>query len=182
MLKPTLRWPAPRREVGWLRLARRIWTFPTTTLGHCVARWLTSEPPRRLSGPAAEAWLYLIPDGRRRISAITIGHVIIFKRERLRGLEGGLILAHELAHTRQHEWLGPLYLPLHAACEVTSAILARLLRAPPIVSAVHAYNPLEQTFICIGAGACRPLSRGELEAPFDVRAFMRTLGVDELTE
>jgi hypothetical protein len=69
-------------------------------------------------------------------------------------LTARLTLAHELAHTRQHDVLGPLYLPLHALAQVASAALS--LGRPPVVSRVHDRNPLEQTLICLSAGATRP--------------------------
>jgi hypothetical protein len=69
-------------------------------------------------------------------------------------LTARLILAHELAHTRQHDWLGPLYLPLHILAQLTSAILS--LGGRPRVSRVHDHNPLEQTFICLSVGATSP--------------------------
>ena len=82
-----------------------------------------------------------------------------------------LTLAHELAHTRQHDWLGPLYLPLHILAQATSALLS--LGRPVVVSRVHDRNPLEQTFICLSAGATHaPLPEGceadELLAAFEV--------------
>ena len=68
-----------------------------------------------------------------------------------RALAQRLTLAHELAHTRQHDRLGPLYLPMHILAQAVSALLS--LGGRPIVSRVHDRNPLEQTFICISAGA-----------------------------
>jgi len=70
-----------------------------------------------------------------------------------------MILAHELAHTRQHDVLGPLYLPLHILAQGLSALLS--LGHPPRHSRVHDNNPLEQTFICLGASAYQPLAYGD---------------------
>jgi hypothetical protein len=98
------------------------------------------------------------------VGAVTLGHAILHRPGLLDGpsLTSRLTLAHELAHTRQHDWLGPLYLPLHIAAQLTSAALSWTTggRRRPAVSRVHDYNPLEQTFICIAAGATHgPLPR-----------------------
>ena len=121
---------------------------------------MSRRRPARVSGPAAFAWLYEIRPGLGLdwVGAVTIGHVILHRPRLFEGLEGQLILAHELAHTRQHDWLGPLYLPLHILAQATSAILS--LAGRPAHSRVHDHNPLEQTFICLGASAYAPLARG----------------------
>lgn len=140
-----------------------------------MGRRITKHRPIYLCGDGAEAWLYLTFTQRTPMTAITVGHVIIAKPERLAGREGQVILAHELAHTRQHDWLGPLYLPAHAASEIVSLILTLLLDRSNRRK-FHAYNVLEQTYICLGASACLGLARGELEPPFDLDAFMGFLG------
>ncbi len=61
---------------------------------------------------------------------------------------GPWLLAHELAHTRQHDWLGPVYLPVHAVLQAISLVLYAV-RPLSKYSPVHAYNPLERTFICV---------------------------------
>lgn len=78
-------------------------------------------------------------------------------------LPARLTLAHELAHTRQHDRLGPLYLPLHILAQATSAVLS--LGRPPVVSRVHDRNPLEQTFIAVSASEPhRPHPLDDVEA------------------
>ena len=104
---------------------------------------------------------------------MTLGHAILFRPGVLDGPDLGarLTLAHELAHTRQHDVLGPLYLPLHVVAQLASAALS--IRGLPIVSRVHDDNPLEQTFICLAAGAARaPGPPG-----IDVEAFLAEFGV-----
>ena len=53
--------------------------------------------------------------------------------------------------SRQHDRLGPLYLPLHILSQAASALLTR--GKPVTVSRVHDLNPLEQTFIAISSSA-----------------------------
>lgn len=65
---------------------------------------------------------------------------------------GRWLLAHELAHTRQHDWLGPAYLPLHAVFQILSALIY-IVRPVARYSPIHAYNPLERTFICVPVDA-----------------------------
>ena len=56
------------------------------------------------------------------------------------------MLAHELSHTRQHDWLGPAYLPLHALFQVESIVLTRVSPVQGF-TALHAYNPLERILL-----------------------------------
>ena len=105
-------------------------------------------------------------DGLDWVGAVTLGHAILHRP----GLvdqpttASRLTLAHELAHTRQHDRLGPLYLPLHILSQATSALLTR--GKPVTVSRVHDCNPLEQTWIAIPASATQvpPESDAELAA------------------
>jgi hypothetical protein len=127
-----------------------------------------------VGGPAAFGWLYPIRPGLGLdwVGAVTLGSAILHRRGMFDGgLPGRLTLAHELAHTRQHDWLGPLYLPLHIVAQATSAVLS--IGRPVVVSRVHDRNPLEQTFICLGAGATHaPLPEG-----FDTERFLASFGV-----
>ena len=97
------------------------------------------------------AWLYVLPRGPwfDKAGAVTLGHAIVSSGTILAGPHGRLILAHELSHTRQHDWLGPLYLPLHGLAQLVSAVgyivFPRRESTPQ-----HAYNPLEQRFLCLG--------------------------------
>ena len=64
---------------------------------------------------------------------------------------GRWLLAHELSHARQHDWLGPAYLPAHAMLLALSAVMS-LIRPRPSpsdarLSPWHAYNPLERVLI-----------------------------------
>jgi hypothetical protein len=148
--------------------ARAIWTLPTNIVGHLAGVLASGRWPRRVGGAAATGWLYPIRRGMGLdwVGAVTLGHAILYRPGLLDGpsLPARLTLAHELAHTRQHDWLGPLYLPLHILAQATSAALSWIRdgRSGPRVSRVHDYNPLEQSFICIAAGATRaPLPRSE---------------------
>jgi hypothetical protein len=91
-------------------------------------------------------------------SAVTLGHVIIYRPGTFEGWPGRLILAHELAHTRQHDRLGPLYLPAHLLAQGMSALLSWRDRRPR-ASRVHDRNPLEETWICLGVSACHQLGQ-----------------------
>ena len=164
MLRPHVAIPPPRPQLpAPLRWLWRLWTLPTNVIGH-VAGLLASggRLPARVRGPAASAWLYRIHPGRGLdwVGGVTLGHAILYRPGLFDGHLGRFVLAHELAHTRQHDWLGPLYLPLHILAQTTSALIS-LGASAPAYSRVHDHNPLEQTFICLGASAYGPLARGE---------------------
>src|SRR5262249_46981775 len=105
--------PAVRRG-GVLGICRRMWTMPTTLIGHAAAWLLGCRNPQPIGGQATRASLYCLPAGRfKGWRAVAIGHVIIVEPAFL-AKHGAWLLAHELSHTRQHDWLGPVYLPVHA--------------------------------------------------------------------
>ena len=134
-----------RRQRGLLGAGVAVWTAPTTFIGHAVARFLGCSKAERIDAAGASAWLYRLP--LRGFGAIAIGHVIILEPGFLE-LHGPWLLAHELSHTRQHDWLGPAYLPVHAILQTMSVVLYFIR---PIVkfSPWHAYNPLERLLICV---------------------------------
>jgi hypothetical protein len=149
--------------------------LPTNVVGHLAGLIVSGRRPKRVGGAAATGWLYQIRPGLGLdwVGAVTLGNAILHRPGFLEGeaLHARLTLAHELCHCRQHEWLGPLYLPLHIVAQAASALLS--LGRPVAVSRVHDRNPLEQTFICLAAGATRePLPRG-----FDTDAFLDGFGV-----
>lgn len=121
------------------------------------------------------AYLYRLPPGRLKgLGAIALGHAIVVEPEFMRGREAW-VLAHELSHARQHDWLGPLYLPLHLCLQLLS-VLASFLRPVRGYPPQHAYNPLERAFLCVpfdvlaaGAPPTGPLAR-ELLAAFGLAA------------
>jgi hypothetical protein len=158
VLASRVRWPRPRSRAWPARLLRAAWTLPTNVLGHLAGVLVSGGPGRPVGGPAARGRLYLIRSGLGLdwVGGVTLGHAILARPGFMDGpsLTARLILAHELAHTRQHDWLGPLYLPLHILAQLTSAILS--LGGRPRVSRVHDHNPLEQTFICLSVGATSP--------------------------
>ncbi len=131
-----------------MALARWVWTLPTNLIGHLVGLLACRRLPRRLKGPACNAWLYVLPQGSRlrRVGAVAIGHAVLAESAFISGSRGRWVLAHELSHTRQHDWLGPTYLPLHVLCQIVSVVVNR---AWPVTgfSPVHAYNPLERTLL-----------------------------------
>jgi hypothetical protein len=158
VLRSRVRLPGARSNNLALRACRALWTAPTNLLGHLAGFLVSGRRGRRVGGPAARGWLFEIRPGLGLdwVGAVTIGHAILYRPDMFGGgLRGRLVLAHELAHTRQHDVLGPLYLPLHILAQATSAVLS--IGRPVVVSRVHDRNPLEQTFICLGAGA--PLLR-----------------------
>jgi hypothetical protein len=110
------------------------------------------------------------------VRAVTLGHAILHQPGFFEGRRGRLILAHELAHTRQHDVLGPLYLPLHILAQLVSALLWTVSRVPDS-DAVHAHNPLEETWICLGARAYKQLARGERWRETDVDEYLRAFEV-----
>jgi hypothetical protein len=160
-------------------LLRALWTWPTNLVGHLAGLVVSGGRRRRVGGPVAAAWLYPIRPrlGLDWVGAVTLGHVILARPGMLdgEGERARLTLAHELAHARQHDWLGPLYLPLHILAQLTSAALS--LRGAPVVSRVHDDNPLEQTFICLSAGATRPPFPDAIAADEDRARFLATFGV-----
>ncbi len=110
-----------------------------------------------MGGPAARGWLYPIRDGLGLdwVGAVTIGHAILHRPGLLDSgtVAARLTLAHELAHTRQHDRLGPLYLPLHILAQTLSALLS--IGRPVSFTRVHDRNPLEQSWIAISASETR---------------------------
>jgi hypothetical protein len=139
--------PTARRSgaIGALRCA---WTAPTNFVGHALARILGCGRPQLIGGEATRASLYCLPAGRLTAwRAVAIGHVLIVEPALL-AKHGRWLLAHELSHARQHDWLGPAYLPAHAAFLALSAVIF-LFRPVAKFSRWHAYNPLERILICV---------------------------------
>ena len=62
--------------------------------------------------------------------------------------DGRWLLAHELSHTRQHDWFGPTYLPVHAMLLFLGMVMFSF-RPVAKFSPWHAYNPLERALICV---------------------------------
>jgi hypothetical protein len=175
MLESHVTLPTARADGILARILRAVWTLPTNVLGHAIGLVVSGELPRRVGGRAARGWVYPIREGLplHFIGAITLGHAIVHRRGMFDGLEGRLVLAHELAHTRQHDWLGPFYLPLHVTAQTISFAVS-LFSGPPVFSRVHDHNPLEQTFIAISAGATRAWP---ITAQIGIEAFLAEFGV-----
>jgi hypothetical protein len=175
MIAGHLRRPRSRSRSLWLRLVRGVWTLPTNLLGHAAGLLVSGGRPRRVGGPAARGWLYPIRDriGLDWVGAVTIGHAILHRPGLLDTdtLPARLTLAHELAHTRQHDRLGPLYLPSHILAQTLSALLS--IGRPVVFTRVHDRNPLEQTWIAISASETR---RAGGPTP-QIEALLRDFGV-----
>jgi hypothetical protein len=163
-----------------VRAVGALWTLPTNLLGH-LAGWLVSggRRPRRIAGTLAVGWFYPIRPriGLDWVGAVTLGHAILCRRDLLDAgtPRARLTLAHELAHTRQHDRLGPLYLPLHILAQTVSAALS--IGGRPRLSRVHDHNPLEQTFICLSAGALNESLFSWTDAGPTVEAYLAAFGL-----
>jgi hypothetical protein len=132
-----------------VRAARFLWTLPTNLIGHAAGLIATHRLPVRVGSHVAPGWLYLLsPSPRAMFGAIALGDAVISAPELLHGERGRIVLLHELSHVRQHSWLGPFYLPLHGIAQLVSIVLF-LIRPKPGGSPLHAYNPLEQKFLCV---------------------------------
>ena len=157
-------------------VVRWLWTLPTNLVGHLAGFVVSGGRVRRVRGPAAVGWLYPIRRGLGLdwVGAVTLGQAILYRPDMLDGesLRARLTLAHELAHTRQHDWLGPLYLPAHILAQSMSALVSAVTRRPAIVSRVHDFNPLEQTVISLAAGA----THGPLPDDIDTERFLAAFG------
>lgn len=129
----------------------------------------------RYAGPAASGWFYAIPFRKGTCAAITLGHAILYTPG-CTGSVRGPVFAHELAHTRQHDVLGPFYLPAHGIAQVISLVLSFAIRGR-VHSRIHAYNPLEQTWICLGASACWQLAQGQPFGHAETERYLALLGV-----
>ncbi len=155
----------------------KLWLSPTNALGHVVAQVLRAHGPFPVGSQLAPAQYYVLPDTFAWwFGAVTLGHVILVQPASVRGPMGRWTMAHELAHTRQHDVLGPTYLPLHGFCQAISA-LVHLLRPLPGYSPVHAYNPLERGFLCVPYDFLVTLRTGG-PAPTLAKEVLSLLGVD----
>lgn len=178
MLRSHVSLPAPRSSSPFLCALRFAWTFPTNALAHLACRFLVSgKSPERVGGRAAAGWIYPLRRGIGLdwVRAVTLGHVILYQAGLFEGTKGRAILAHELAHTRQHDLLGPLYLPVHLAAQAASALIS-LFTGRPVHSRVHDHNPLEQTFICIAAAAPDDWPAQVVKAGVDPKALLGEFG------
>ena len=103
-------YPALVRVVGFM------WTLPNTVIGMLLGLLTFQVPrtapgalvfdrrPRGVSAPPLSRIVF------RRFTAITFGHVILG-----RAPVDPALLRHELAHVRQYDRWGPLYMPVYGA-------------------------------------------------------------------
>lgn len=174
-LAPRWSWPKARSQNLGVAAIRALWTLPTNLIGHGLGR-LLCRTPVRIEGPAARGYLYRLPAGFPGLGAIALGSAILYDPRFVNGAKARSIIAHELAHTRQHDRLGPFYLPAHILCQVLSALLSALSRRRSY-SRVHGFNPLEQRWICLGVGHIRGLEEGTLMSPEDTERYFREFGL-----
>jgi hypothetical protein len=78
MLPSRVRWPRRRSRRPLTALLRALWTLPTNLVGHAAGLLVGVGPARRVGGPAARGWLYIIRRGIGLdwVVAVTIGHAI----------------------------------------------------------------------------------------------------------
>jgi len=112
--------------------------------------------------------------------AVALGHVILAQPGFLQGEAGRWTMAHELSHTRQHDVLGPLYLPLHGLLQALSAVFS-MFRSVPGYSIVHAYNPLERAFLCVPFDHLAALRAGRSIVDENAQEVLRAFGVNDFS-
>lgn len=175
-MTPTLETPRPRSTSPLVRVLRGLWTAPTNLFGHAIGALVSSSLGTPVGGPAARGRLYVIRMPLvEKLKGITLGHAILLSPDFAEGTFGRVILAHELAHTRQHDVLGPFYLPAHALAQLASAVVW-LFRPVAGSDPVHAHNPLEERWLFLGHGAVQPLVRGERMSPEARDRWLDALG------
>lgn len=99
---------APRSRPG--RLAARVWAAPVTLVGLLVGAG-GAVRPRRVAGVLLFAPVRGVTGATLRangFAAGAFGHVVVAV-----GDPGPALLDHELAHVRQAEYLGPLFVPAY---------------------------------------------------------------------
>lgn len=176
-MRSTLRHPRPRRRDLLSRSLRALWTLPTNVLGHTLGRALATERSTTYASEFAHGTLYVVERPVfGAVGAITLGNAILASPEFTQGLRGRVVLAHELAHTRQHDVLGPLYLPAHGILQALSAALW-LVRPIEGSDPVHAHNPLEERWLFLGHTAIRELLVGERWSTEELESLLAELGV-----
>lgn len=152
--------------------------MPTNLLGHAAGAVLSGSWGRAVRSPYARARVYVLRmPGFKWIGGVALGHAIVLSPKYGQGLLARLVLAHELAHTRQHDLLGPLYLPSHALLQLVSALCWQL-RPVPGSDPVHAHNPLEERWLFLPHHRLPTLARtpeGPLRAALEAR--LKALGV-----
>jgi len=165
--------PSPRTRNPLLRALRFAWTLPTNVVGHLAGVLASGSSGRLVRSDLAVGRVYVIrAPFVRSVGGVTLGHAILLSPTYAEGQLGRLVLAHELAHTRQHDVLGPFYLPAHAVAQLVSA-LRWVVMPVPGSDPVHAHNRLEQRWLFLGHAWVRRLQRGEGDAEVTERLLQR---------
>lgn len=165
-----------RRRAGVIGALRAAWTTPTTLLGRALARAAGCGPGERVGGSAVSAYLYRLPPGRLRgLGAVALGHAIVVEPGFMLR-QGPWLLAHELSHARQHDYLGPAYLLVHFTFQLLSGLVS-LLRPIAGYPPQHAYNPLERALLCVPFDA---LIAPELPSGQTARQVLEAFGLAPL--
>jgi hypothetical protein len=164
--------PPPRPSGFATRFLRGVWTLPTNALGHVAGVLVSGSLGAKVGSDRARGRLFVIRvPGFRWVGGVTLGHAILLSPRLSDGLLGRLVLAHELAHTRQHDVLGPFYLPLHVLAQIASALFW-IVSPVPGSDPVHAHNPLEQRWLFLGHAAIDELLAGERMTRDELERFL----------
>lgn len=93
----------------------KLWALPTTFIGlfFGFAGWCIAPCKVRIKLVHNAICFYNHPFMRGRAIALTLGNVIMFQKND-DYFYGNDVAEHERQHTLQAEFLGPLYIPLHA--------------------------------------------------------------------
>lgn len=131
-----------------------VWRLPTNIFGHAAGFLFSGfKFPERLGGANLYCGTLKVPGFR---GAIVFGDCILYREGFFDGLQGRIVLAHELAHVPQHLRLGPFYLPCHIISQLLSAIISYLTNRKV---SFHDYNFLENVYISLPADAYLLLTR-----------------------
>ena len=117
---------AARRRTSWAYLWPYLWAGPTTLVGLGIGLLtLVTRGRGRRQGRVIEVWggftTWFLGSRAVRAEAMTLGHVVL-------GRDPGALERcrdHELAHVRQVERWGPLFLPAYLAASLWAVLTGR---------------------------------------------------------
>jgi len=107
-----------------MKLLKYIWAFPNTVLGlFFVPLAITTgghvqiiDGVLEVHGRLVSRFLTYCLPGRGRVSAITLGHVVLGHDRKSLSADR----VHEHEHVRQYEVLGPFFIPMYIAASIWS--------------------------------------------------------------